>query len=56
MKIEQNQYQMYAFRVDIIQFTMVDFGVILGMYLLAKNHARVDCDLENVKLQTPNLK
>ncbi|XP_075521407.1 uncharacterized protein LOC142554628 [Primulina tabacum] len=38
---------------ELIQLNMIKFDIILGMDWLAKNHAIVDCQEKNVKLQTP---
>ncbi|XP_073030708.1 uncharacterized protein [Primulina eburnea] len=41
------------FEVELIQFNMVEFDIILGMDWLAKNHAIVDCQKKEIRLQTP---
>ncbi|XP_075499417.1 uncharacterized protein LOC142537811 [Primulina tabacum] len=45
-----------TFSADLIQLVMVDFGIILGMEWLDKNHAIMDCKGKRVKLRTPNQK
>ncbi|XP_073017883.1 uncharacterized protein [Primulina eburnea] len=42
-----------TFEVELIQLNMVEFDIILGMDWLAKNHAIVDCQKKEIKLQTP---
>ncbi|XP_073046047.1 uncharacterized protein [Primulina eburnea] len=41
------------FEVELIQLNMVEFDIILGMDWLAKNHAIVDCQKKEIRLQTP---
>ncbi|XP_073046258.1 uncharacterized protein [Primulina eburnea] len=38
---------------ELIQLNMVEFDIILGMDWLAKNHAIVDCQKKEIRLQTP---
>ncbi|XP_073014523.1 uncharacterized protein [Primulina eburnea] len=41
-----------TFEVELIQLNMVEFDIILGMDWLAKNHAVVDCQKKEIRLQT----
>ncbi|XP_073033785.1 uncharacterized protein [Primulina eburnea] len=43
------------FEAELIQLNMIEFDVILGMDWLAKNHAIVDCQRKDIKLQTPTM-
>ncbi|XP_073041922.1 uncharacterized protein [Primulina eburnea] len=42
-----------TFEVELIQLNMVEFDMILGMDWLVKNHAIVDCQKNEIRLQTP---
>ncbi|XP_073017316.1 uncharacterized protein [Primulina eburnea] len=42
-----------TFEMELIQLNMVEFDIILGMDWLAKNHAIVDCQKKDIRLQTP---
>ncbi|XP_073030768.1 uncharacterized protein [Primulina eburnea] len=42
-----------TFEVELIQLNMVEFDIILGMDWLAKNHAIVDCQKKDIRLQIP---
>ncbi|XP_073030654.1 uncharacterized protein [Primulina eburnea] len=42
-----------TFEVELIQLNMVEFDIILGMDWLAKNHAILDCQKKDIRLQTP---
>ncbi|XP_073033906.1 uncharacterized protein [Primulina eburnea] len=45
-----------TFSADLIQLSMVDFDIILGMDWLARNNATVDCKVKGAKLRTPDQK
>ncbi|XP_075499165.1 uncharacterized protein LOC142537542 [Primulina tabacum] len=44
------------FEVELIQLNMIEFDIILEMDWLFKQHAMMDCQKKNVKLQTLNQK
>ncbi|XP_075499254.1 uncharacterized protein LOC142537639 [Primulina tabacum] len=43
------------FEAELIELNMIEFDVILGMDWLAKNHAIVDCQRKDIRLQTPTM-
>ncbi|XP_070045275.1 uncharacterized protein [Nicotiana tomentosiformis] len=45
----------YETRVDLLLFSIVDFDVILGMYLLLPYHTILDCHAKTVTLSMPGL-
>ncbi|XP_075478873.1 uncharacterized protein LOC142519729 [Primulina tabacum] len=42
------------FDAELVQLNMIEFDVILRMDWLAKNHAIVECQKKDTRLQTPN--
>ncbi|XP_073049570.1 uncharacterized protein [Primulina eburnea] len=44
-----------TFEVELIQLNMVEFDIILRMDWLAKNHAIVECQKKDIRLQTPTM-